>query len=244
MGRGAIILTASLAMSGSAQAGSTRCWIDQGAVVAAAAFGDIAGDFIIDVGAPVSQLHVTRANEDGIDGDSATRPLVLAGHRLAAVRMTVADLDTLPQTDTSIAGIIGADVLSRYPVTIVFAPCALTWGRKPTRRVAVRLPVTIQGGVPTVRAEVSDGVTVREGPMIVATGRTETLIPQAVLTRVPKPGAFPPVRLRAVVVAGRLSEQVPAGTADAAPGSIGTGVWRRWKAMRMDWGRRTLELVR
>ncbi len=230
-------------MCGPARAGSTRCWIDQGAVVAAASFGDIAGDFIIDVGAPASQLHVTRANEDGINGDSATRPLVLAGHRLAAVRMTIADLDALPQTDTSIAGIIGADVLSRYPVTIVFEPCGLTWGPAPSPRGALHLPVTIQGGVPTVRAEVSDGVTVREGPMIVAAGRTETLIPQAVLTRTPKPGSFPPVRLRAVVVAGRLSEQVPAGTADAAPGSIGTGVWRGWKAMRIDWKRGSLALT-
>jgi hypothetical protein len=190
----------------------------------------------------VSELHVTRANEDGIDGDSATRPLVLAGHRLAAVRITVADLDTLPQTDTSIAGIIGADVLSRYPVTIVFAPCALTWGRTPTRRGALRLPLTIQESVPTIQAKVSDGATIREDPMIVATGRTETLVPQAVLTRTPKPGAFPPVRLRAVVVGGRLFEQVPAGVAETAPGSIGTGVWWGWKAMRIDWKRGWLEL--
>ena len=102
----------------------------------------------------------------------------------------------------------------------------------------------MQAGVPTVRAEVADGVTIREGPMIVATGRTETLVPQAVLTRKPKAGSFTPVRLRAVVVSGRLLEQVPAGVADAAPGSIGTGVWRGWRAMRIDWRRRTLELMR
>ena len=104
MGRGAIILTAMLALAGSSRAGTTRCWIDQGAVVAAASFGDIAGDFIIDVGARVSELHVTRANEDGIEGDSAVRPLVLAGHHVAAARLAVVDLDALPQTDTSMRG--------------------------------------------------------------------------------------------------------------------------------------------
>jgi hypothetical protein len=157
--------------------------------------------------------------------------------------MTVADLDALPQTDTSIAGIIGADVLSRYPVTIVFGPCALTWGRTPTRRGALRLPLTIQDSVPIVEAEVSDGVTVRGGPMIVATSRTETLVSRAVLTRAPKPGSLAPVRMRAVVVGGRLFEQVPAGVSDSARGAIGTGVWRGWTAIGVDWRRRTLELV-
>ncbi len=104
MGRDAIILTAIVVMAGSARAGTTRCWIDQGAVVAAASFGDIAGDFIIDLGAPVSELHVTRANADGIESESAIRSLSVAGRRIADVRMTVADLDALPQTDTSIAG--------------------------------------------------------------------------------------------------------------------------------------------
>jgi hypothetical protein len=158
------------------------------------------------------------------------------------VTMTVADLDALTQTDTSIAGIIGADVLSRYPVTIAFAPCRLTWGASPAHRGALRLPVTLQAGVPTVQADISDGVTVREEPMIVATGRTETLVSRAVLTRKPEAGALPPVRLRAVVVGGRLFEQVPAGVAETAPGSIGTGVWRGWKAMRIDWKHGWLEL--
>jgi hypothetical protein len=241
MGLAAITL-AMLALAGPARAGATRCWIDRGAVVAAAAFGDIAGDFIIDVGAPVSELHVTRANSDGIDGHSAQRPLVLAGHRLAAVTMTVADLDALPQTDTSIAGIIGADVLSRYPVTIVFAPCRLTWGRTRSARAWLRLPVIVRGGVPTVQAGISDGVTVREEPMIVSTGRTETLAPGATLRRAPKAGSFATVRLRAVVVGGRLLEQVPAGVAEAAPGAIGTGVWRGWRAMRLNVTKGWLEL--
>lgn len=244
MGRDAIILTAIVVMAGSARAGTTRCWIDQGAVVAAASFGDIAGDFIIDLGAPVSELHVTRANADGIESESAIRSLSVAGRRIADVRMTVADLDALPQTDTSIAGIIGVDVLSRYPVTIAFAPCRLTWGREPAWRGALRLPVSMVGGTPTIKAEVSDGAIARAGSMIVATGRTETLVSRATLSRPLKANTMTPVRLRAVVVGGRLIEQVPAGVAEATIGAIGTGVWRGWRAMRLDVRKGRLDLRR
>ena len=165
------------AFAGPALAGTTRCWIDQGAVVAAASFGDIAGDFVIDVGAPTSELHVTAANLDGVTEGSVTRPLVFAGRRLAAARMKVAALDALPPTDTNIAGLIGADVLSRYPLSIDFEPCRLTWGPSRAPHGVLRLPVTIDGGVSIINATVSDGVNFRRGPMIVATGRTETQTP-------------------------------------------------------------------
>ena len=234
MGRGSILPLTLLAVSGTARAGATRCWIDQGAVVAAAAFGDIAGDFVIDTGAPVSELHVTRANSDGIVGDAAERPLVFAGRRIEAVRMRVADLDALPPADTNIAGVIGADVLLRWPLRIDFAPCRVTWGPSPPIRRALRLPVTVTAGVPAIQATVSDGVTARQAAMTASTGRTETLVTGAVLTRTPGAGSSAPVRLRAVVVGGRLLEQVPGGVATSATGAIGTGVWRGWAAIRLD----------
>ncbi len=242
MGRGSILLL-TFALGGPGHAGSTRCWIDQGAVVAAASFGDIAGDFVIDTGVPVSELHDTAANSHGVTDDSATRPLVFAGRRLASVRMAVADLDALPPADTNIAGVIGADVLSRYPLKIEFAPCRLTWGPSRAPRGALRLPVTTGAGVPEIETTVSDGVRSRRGPMIVSTGRTETLVPNAILTRTPKPGSFAPVRLRAVVLGGRLLEQVPGGVAEEPSGSIGTGVWRGWSAMLLDVRRGELELA-
>ena len=243
MGRASILILTVSALAGSARAGATRCWIDQGAVVAAAAFGDIAGDFVIDVGAPVSQLHVTAANSDGIVDDAADRPLVFAGRRLAVVRMMVADLDALPPADTNIAGVIGADVLSRYPLAIEFVPCRLTWGPSRTPRGALRLPMTTVAGAPSVQAAISDGVTARNGTMIVSTGRTEILVAGSVLTRTPRAGSFAPVRLRAVVVGGRLLEQVPGGVAGGPTGSIGTGVWRGWASMRLDMKRGWLELT-
>ena len=213
-------------------------------MVAAASFGVIAGDFVVDTGAPRSELHDTAANLHGITEDGATRPLVFAGRRLAAVRMTVADLDSLPPADTNIAGVIGADVLSRWSLRIEFEPCRLTWGPTRQTRGALRLPVTISAGVATVQATASDGVSSRQAPMIVSTGRTETLVLGAVLTRTPKPGSFTPVRLRAIVVGGRLFEQVPGGIANGPTGSIGTGVWRGWKVMRLDAKRGRLDLTR
>lgn len=249
MGRGPITLLTMLTVltvltvAGTAHAGSTRCWIDEGAVVAAAAFGDIAGDFIIDVGAPTSELHVTAANLDGITEDSAVRSLVFAGHRLAKVRMKVVDLDAVPPTDTNIAGVIGADVLSRYSLAIEFSPCRVIWGSTRSVRGTLSLPIRMVGGAPTVEARASDGASVRDGPFIVSTGQTETMVPGATLSRAPKPGSFSPVRLRAITVGGRLLEQVPGAAADGAIGSIGTGVWRGWQTMRLDWKRRSLELT-
>src|SRR5271168_3220033 len=76
-----------------ASAGETRCWIDNGALVAPAAFGDIAGDFLIDLSAPRSELHGTRAQSDGVVTPTATGELVIAGQRLPAVTLEVADLD-------------------------------------------------------------------------------------------------------------------------------------------------------
>ena len=242
MRRGAIILTASLVVAGSARARATQCWIDQGAIVAAASFGDIAGDFVIDAGAPISALHVTRANEDGVDADSATEPLVLAGRRLGKARLAVVDLDALPPTDTSIAGIIGADILARHPLTIAFAPCRLTWGAPPRLHVTAHLPLKAVTGAPSVEVVISDGAVTRRQTMVVSTGRAETRIAHAALSRAPNPQSTAPVRLRAVVIGGVLLEQVPAAVADAGPGALGTAAWRRWRMLRLDWKRRLLEL--
>ena len=211
-------------------------------MVAAASFGDIAGDFIIDVGAPVSQLHVTRADEDGIEADAATRPFVLAGHRVAHAQFTIVNMDALPQTDTSIAGIVGADILKRHPLTIAFAPCRLTWGEAPRLRVAARLPLFGGADTPIIMASISDAASVRRQWMIASTGRAEAQVVHAALSRAPPLGLTAPARLRAIVVGGVLLEQVPAAVADVGPGSIGTAVWRHWRVMRLDWNRRRLEL--
>ena len=212
---------------GPALAGEGRCWIDHGAVVVAAAFGDIAGDFILDASAPRSQLHVTQAQGDGIDAPGARRPLTVAGERLAAFDMDIVDLDERTRVfDTTINGVIGADLLRRYVVDIEFAPCRIRLShRAPKRRTgAARLATRDIDGVPTIRAVISDGQQSRAGDFAIDTGRAASQITGATLSRSPKPGADPPTRLRALVVGGRLFEQIPAELSTTRD-AIGMAVW-------------------
>jgi hypothetical protein len=103
------------------------------------------------------------------------------------------------------------------------------------------------GGRPLVAARITDGVTVKSGLFAIDTGTWESRIAGAALSRPPTPRPAPavtgeapitPVRLRAVELAGRLIEQVPAaaapGEAEAA-GAIGLAVWSRWN-LRLDMG--------
>jgi hypothetical protein len=232
----AIALTA-LAMAvldrGSARAGETRCWLDQGAVVAAAAFGDVAGDFIIDLSRPVSALHVTRANLDGVDADAVEGPLEFAGQRIAALKLPVVDLD--PQThafDTSINGIIGWDVLGRYAVTLDLRRGGCRFALSPRRgrptRTGRGLAMVAVSGAPAFRAAIADSRTSRSGLFWIYTGGMESRIAGAGLAG-PIPAGGAPVRLRAVSIAGVLFEEVPAlpdPSVGPAAGAIGTTIWR------------------
>jgi hypothetical protein len=224
-----------------AWAGGTRCWIDKGALVAPAAFGDIAGDFLIDLSASRSAVHVSRAQEDGLEGQSATRDLALAGRRLAGVTLAIADLDArTARFDTTVNGIIGADLLRRYIVEIDPQPCRL---RLLKRRPApwpgsTRLAIREVGGRPLAPASVTDGVRARAGLFAIGTADWATRIGEARLSRPQGSDGAAPVRLRAVEVAGRLFEQVPAAvrpSADASEGdaavadAIGMAVWSRWR---------------
>jgi hypothetical protein len=212
--------------------------------VAPAAFGDVAGDFLIDLSAPASVLHVTRAQEDGLEGEAATRDLAVAGQRLADVTLRIVDLDArTAKFDTTINGLIGADLLRRFIVEIDPSPCRLRLlPRRPgaaprPRQGGVRLAISDTGGRPLAPALVTDGVRVRSGLFAIGTADWTTAIGAARLSR-PQSADLPaPVRLRAVEVGGRLFEQVPAlvrqpenaGKEDA----IGMAVWSRWR-LRLD----------
>ena len=245
-------LVAWLALAGAAGAGErpgeTRCWIDKGALVAPAAFGDIAGDFLIDLAAPASALHVTRAQEDGLEGAGATRDLVIAGRRLAGVTLAIVDLDArTARFDTAINGVIGADLLRGFVVEIDPSPCRLRLLRRPSGawRGSVRLAVREAGGRPLAPASVSDGLKVRSGEFALATADWTTQV-DGRLSRPQPADATAPVRLRAVEVAGRLFEQVPAEVrpqaSDEALGSIGMAVWSHWR-LRLDMKSGRLDLA-
>jgi len=237
MRRAALVLALTLAAS-VAHAGETRCWFENGAVVVPAAFGDIAGDFILDASAPVSQLHVTTAETFGVDGTAMTARLRLAGERSAPMRLPIVDLDARARPfATTIVGVIGIDALRPYAIEVTTDPCRVRLLRRATHADGRRLRVRMIGGVPAVKAAVSDGMTSRAGWFTINTGEAATRVADAHLSRTPAPGTDPPVRLRALSVAGQLFEQTSGGVvAEPRPGlagTIGMAVWSRYR-LRLD----------
>ena len=233
-----------------ARAGETACWFDHGTIVVPAAFGDIAGDFVLDAAEPKSQLHVTNAQSFGILTPTARAALRFAGRRLPAFEMTIADLgDRERPFAAGLAGVIGADALSSFVTEIETSPCRVRLSRKAGRAWAIRLPMKTIGGVFAVHAAVSDGVTSRAGWFAAATGKPGIVLTDARLTRVPPADAdpdWPPARLRALSLGGLLFEQVPANVTDHEPpglaGAIGEEIWSRYR-LRFDPQRRVLELA-
>ena len=229
--------------AGQARAGETACWFENGAVVVSAAFGDIAGDFILDLSAPRSQLHDTAAQSHGVETDSARRDLILAGETLHDFEMPVIDLDARSAAFvTSINGVLGADALAPFVIDIRFSPCVVTLYRRTPGRAAgsIRLKVRQVAGAPAMAAAISDGMESRQGWFAIDTGSLGTRIAGASLSRTPPKGAdpaSPSVRLRALSLGGRLFEQPPAGLMKDAPagldGAIGNAIWSRYR-LRLD----------
>jgi hypothetical protein len=220
--------------AGVARAGETRCWLDKGAVVVPAAFGDIAGDFVLDLARPASALHDTRANMNGLTGASATARLSVAG--VSYRRMTLAIIDLDDQTrrfDTTINGVLGADIARGKILILDFrvGRCRLTLagGRGAGRRGAGGVPLIWSGGIPAAKAVVSDGVTTRPGLFALGTAQAATVISKGALSRPAK--AEDQIRLRAVEFAGQLFEQTPAQLGPAPvsglSGALGTAILAR-----------------
>jgi len=219
--------------AGPASAGEAGCWVDHGAVLVSAAIGDIAGDFILDLSAPQSQLHVTAAQADGF-GDSGVMegPLQLAGERLPA-RLTVADLDarTLGYP-TTIDGLIGADAFEGWVVELRLAPCRLTLRRRAPRLREPGMPIVWMGGVPTLPASVFDGRAGLAGRFAIDTGSTGVRLSSgiATLSRAPPKGVDPgsrirpPARLAALGLGGEALTHLRAGVTTGAPSGVAGGV--------------------
>ena len=239
-----------------ARAGETRCWYENGAIVVSAAAGDIAGDFILDLSAPKSLLHETRAQDAGIDTPQVILKLRLAGERLGGIPFQVADLDARSAGfPTNIVGVIGADALASRVIDIDFAPCRVAvWaGRAPRFAAELRAPLRWVSGVPTVAAAVADGASARAGRFALDTASAGVRISatEARLSRAPPTGADPasrnqpPARLRALSFAGLLAQNLPASLdpelPDGVMGGVGDAVWARHH-LRIDLRRGWLEL--
>jgi hypothetical protein len=236
-------------------AGTTPCWVDNGAVVAPAAFGDIAGDFIFDLSSPRSVLHLDVAQLNDVEGESARQVLRLAGERIPAT-LAIAPIDDraygLPST---ISGLIGADVLAGYVVDIDFAPCRISlWRRRAPRfRATAVLPIQIVGGAPAIAASVADGRTVLSGLFAIDTDSrgVRLAVGAARLSRTPQgldagSRQQPPARLGALSLADDIYEDTPAAVAGDIPpgltGGVGTAVWSHYR-LRLDLRRRELLLA-
>lgn len=230
-----------IAVAGVVQAGEIRCWIDRGAVVVPAAYGPIAGDFILDLSQARSQLHETAAQTVGWTSDTARWPLRLAGQVRRGFPMTVANLDARTAAfPTNIAGVLGADALGRFTLDLDLKPCRLRLSEVavPPRPGLRRLKTRVIAGAPGVFAAISDGVTARTGWFALDTASAGSRIADAGFSRPLPKGVDPsgraqaPARLRAVSLGGYLLEQTPAGIMNPVTpglaGALGTAVWSRF----------------
>lgn len=174
------LLAAAAALPAAARAGETACWFEGGVLVVPAEVAGIAGDYVLDTGQPVTQLHETKAQAEGIATEGVEAPVATGGVRVAGLKLPsrtvpVADLDyrgwNLP---TPIAGVIGADVLKDLVVDVSFAPCRVRLSRSadaPAFRATATLPLAWDAGRPVVAAQVDDGAHVLNGLFAPATGQ-------------------------------------------------------------------------
>lgn len=235
------------------QAGEVACWYEQGVIVAPASVAGLAGDYILDTGAPVTQLHETRAQGAGFVDPAQRGQVRIAGLTLADRPFTVTDLDARTHAfPTPIAGVIGADLLAAYVVDVSFTPCRVAihpLGEAPPFEATTSLAL---GRAATARASVADGPRTLTGEFVIATGSDTSIRIDERLASVPgaaKPEAFLPygesrASLRAASFAGTLLENLDAGLMPAAEtaGVIGAPLLSRWR-LRFDFPRGRLLLT-
>lgn len=246
-----LVLVAPLATA-PAHAGETNCWFENGAVVAPAVIGDMAGDYVIDLSAPRTLLHDTKAQMEGILEPEITTSVEVAGIKAGAVSVKVTDLDARGAGFvTPIAGVIGMDVLAGHSVEIDFAHCRLSLDRPWRARRQVVFPVQVIEGLPTVTAAVSDGPRAFSGAFAIDTASLAmarlSMRDAGVMGKLdPSARHKAPARLRALSIGGVLAENVPATLADDLPegvnGTLGTGLWARHR-LRLDARARTLSVA-
>lgn len=250
------LLLAALSLA-PAPARAAACWFDHGVVVVPAEVAGVAGDYILDTGAPATLLHETRAQMEGQAGTALRGEVRVAGLRLADRPIAVADLDARTYAfPTPIAGVIGADVLAGQVVDVDFAPCRVEIrapGRAPRFRPEKILAMRLKGGLPTVAGAVADGPRTVVGGLVVATGLDAPVRLDGALAGVPGASAedvapYGPrrARLRALSLAGELFENLPAGLTppvEGAVGAVGAPVLSRWR-LRFDFARGRLLLRR
>jgi hypothetical protein len=222
MRRLAPLLSLSLlaAHGGPAVAGETACWFENGAVVAPAAIGGVAGDYVIDLSAPRTLLHLDIAQGAGFTDTALSLPIRLAGEAIEAAPVAVQNLDyRAVGFSTPIVGVIGADILDRYTLTLDFSPCRLqleTLGESQDRPRG-GLPVAIAGGVPTIFAAASNGLKGVSGPFALDTASAGGVRARGAADG---PRQKPAGTLSGLSLAGTLRQDLPAVVAGDLPGGV------------------------
>ena len=259
MNRLAFALVALLTLAGApVLAGETACWFDNGVVVVPGSVMGVAGDFILDTGAPHTQLAETQAQAAGFVETALSGEVRLAGVRIAGQPVAVARLDmrtgALP---TPIAGVIGADVLRPYVLDVSFSPCRVVLslpGRAPRFRARTSLAMGWIAERPVVSATASDGATTLTAAFSPAIGADRAVRLSDVIARAPGAarlnelypyGVLQP-RLRSFVFAGVVSENLASGLIGAEDpalaGQIGAPFLSRYR-LRFDFPAGRLRLA-
>ena len=248
----ALALLLSLPLAGAARAGETACWFENGAVVVPAVIADMAGDYVLDLSAPRTLLHETKAQMEGVTAPELPLSVEVAGLKVQAVSVKVADLDARGAGFvTPIAGVIGMDVLAGHSIEIDFAHCRVRIDQPWKARRQVVLPVEVIDGLPTLAAAISDGPTALRGAFAIDTAskamtRLSTRGAAATGKLDPAARQQAPARLRALSIGGVLAENVPATLADDLPqgvdGTLGTALWARHR-LRLSADARTLSVA-
>jgi hypothetical protein len=224
-----LILSLLATHAGPAMAGETACWFENGAVVAPAAIGGLAGDYVIDLSSPSSLLHLDVAQGAGYVETALSLPVRLAGQTVEAAPIAVQTLDyRAVGFSTPILGVIGADILDRYVLTLDFSPCRLglaSLSAGPDRTRGAPLVVAMVGGVPTVAATASDGQDGVAGPFALDTASQGGVRARGAADA---PRQKPAGVLPALSLDGLIRQDVPAVVAGALPhgvvGAIGVQV--------------------
>ena len=219
----------------------------------------VAGDYVLDTGAPHTLLADTQAQGAGYAETALTGDVRFAGLQLHDRPVAVAVLDArLFALPTPVAGVIGADILAGRVLDVRFAPCRVNLydaRRAPAFGHGVSLPLAWRAGRPVTPATVADSRRTLAGDFVVATGADTPVRLRDDLADAPgaakRETLYPygPVRprLRALSFAGDLYEVEPSGLAakaelDAA-GEIGAPVLAHYR-VRFDFVHGRLELVR
>jgi hypothetical protein len=205
-----------------ALAGETACWFENGAVIVPAAIGEVSGDYVLDLSAPRTLLHETAAQRAGFADTALSLPVRLAGQATGQTPVAVVDLDYRSVGfSTPIVGVIGADVLDHYVLTLDFAPCRVRLeALGPSADLpGGALPVTMVGGVPTVAGAASDGLRGVSGPFALDTASQGGVRARGAADA---PRQKPAGVLPALSLDGVVRQDLPAVVAgDLPPGVVG-----------------------